>query len=649
MKWKYYTLVLFLCSCASQGTPGGGDYDYTPPVMLKSVPAPNSTNYRHPKIELTFDEYISIDKPSEKVIITPPQLKQPSVRAIGKKVLVELKDTIIANTTYTLDFTNGIVDNNERNAIDGFAFAFSTGDILDTLIVSGILLDAENLEPMPNIMVGLHSTLDDSAFTALPFTRTTMTNERGRFNIRNVAPGEYRVFALKDANKNYRYDPPAEEIAFFDSIVVPSFEPAIRYDTTWVDSMTVDTIREIHYTRFLPDDIILRLFQKKYDNQYLLKNERPQEKQIVYHFNSSAALPPKIKLLETDSAESEIQNCFITEYAPEGKDVTYWISDSLVYQRDTLLLETEYMITDTLYNLVPRTDTLRFVWKHKTPEQLEKELKKAEKENKKKKNKNEPEKKPTDIFMKVQISSRQLMDVFDTVKIVFEEPLRNFDPATIKITQRIDTLWHPADIPIVADPANPRSWFLDYIWDYGEEYSIRIDSAALFSIYDRWNDSIVNRFKFKREEDYAHFYITIQGSKQGFGELLDRSGRTIRRANLEDETLAFENLAPGTYYIRYFDDENGNGKWDEGDYAEKRQPEGVYYNPNKWEFRKYQTVSQTWNIHELPIDKQKPLEITKNKPVEKRKRTQPSANQGKNRSGQSGASGSNTLNRSLTR
>ncbi|MDR0685896.1 MAG: Ig-like domain-containing protein [Dysgonamonadaceae bacterium] len=616
MKWCSPLSIIVFASCASIGNPSGGDYDVTPPVMLKSYPQPDATNYKKQKIKLLFNEYIAIEKPSEKVIITPPQKKQPIITAIGKKIQVELKDTLQENTTYTFDFTNSIVDNNERNPMENFAFAFSTGNVVDTMMVSGILLDAQNLEPVPNIMIGLNDNLSDSAFLTLPFRRTSMTNEGGMFKIRNVSPGTYRLFALKDENKNFLYDPPSEYIAFFDSLVVPSFEPAVKLDTTFVngDSTKVDTVRQIHYNRFLPDNIVMRLFVKKFDNQYLSKHERPQDNQLILHFNSNKGLPPKITFLDADSTEIA-GDPYVREISPSQTDITYWLKDTLLTHQDTLLLKTEYQATDTLYQLSPLTDTLRFVYKHKPVKP-----KKEKTTDKRKKDKAEKPVKPD--FLSIETTARSTMDVTDTLKIVFSEPLSDFDPQTVSFQQKIDTLWEDRKLPVLSDSLNPRAFFVDYIWDYGEKYRLKIDSGAVISIYGKWNDALVQSFKYKKEEEYAHFYVTLTGSNGGgFGELLDRSEKVVRKVNLENGELAFENILPGTYYLRYTEDTNGNREWDAGDYAELRQPEKVYYNPQKFEFRKYFTHNQTWNITELTFDKQKPLEITKNKPAEKKKKT----------------------------
>ncbi|MDR0769180.1 MAG: Ig-like domain-containing protein [Dysgonamonadaceae bacterium] len=606
---------LFLCACASLGSPEGGDYDETPPRFVKSNPPANATRFAGHKIELSFGEYINIEKPSEKVIISPPQKKMPAIRAIGKKISVELKDTMIPNTTYTLDFTNGIVDNNEKNALEGFAFAFSTGDVIDSLMVSGLLLNAENLEPLPNVTVGIHSNLEDSAFTSLPFLRTTITNDRGKFSIRNVAPGAYRLFALKDINRNYKFDRKSEEIAFHDSVIVPFFEPAVRMDTSWVDSLTVDTVMEIRYTRFTPDDLTLFLFLENFETQYLSKAERPAQNQLALHFNSTDSLPPIVSLLEDDSVEN-IREWYISEYFPNRKDIVYWITDSSLYRRDTIRLKVDYLQTDTLFNLSPVTDTLRFLWK---------------KEATAKKSKKEKEKEDVPIdFLKIDFSMRSSADIFDTLKIIFSEPVRKFDPRKLRIRQKVDTLWEDRSFPIAGDALNPRIFHIDNKWSYEQEFQISVDSAAIYSIYGKWNDSTTVRFKFKAQEEYVNIHVKLLGTgSAGFGELLNNSDKAIRTSALHEGELVFENLNPEKYYLRYIEDINGNGKWDTGDYARRLQPEKVYYYPQTIDLsRKNTDFDGEWDIRTTPVDKQKPQEITKNKPAEKRqKRSEQNKNQ----------------------
>ena len=287
MNWKKHKLpallmlMIVVYSCASMGTPDGGPYDEEPPKFIRSSPKPYATNNKNKKIAIEFDEFIKLEKTSEKVVVSPPQLEQPDIKASGRRVLVNLMDSLKPNTTYTIDFSDAIVDNNEGNPLGNYAFSFSTGEAIDTLEVSGNVLAAADLEPVKGMMVGLHADLSDSAFVKKPFDRVSRTDSRGRFTIRGIAPGKYHIFGLMDGNQNYLYDSKTEMIAFCDSIIIPSMEAAVRQDTLWKDTATIDTIKTVGYTRFLPDNIVLRAFKGINNRQYLSKSERDKENHII--------------------------------------------------------------------------------------------------------------------------------------------------------------------------------------------------------------------------------------------------------------------------------------------------------------------------------------------------------------------------------
>ena len=228
-----------IAACASIGSPDGGPFDETPPVFLGSNPEPRALGVTDKRVTLEFDEFIKIEKAAEKVVISPPQMTQPIIKTNGKKIVVQMDDTLKANTTYSIDFSDAIVDYNEGNPLGNFAFLFSTGEQIDTLAVSGTVLNAANLEPVKGILVGLHSDLADSAFVTKPFDRVSRTDADGRFTICGIAPGTYRAYALQDANQNYAFDQKNEMVAFLDSLVVPYTEVRMHQDTTWVDSLTM--------------------------------------------------------------------------------------------------------------------------------------------------------------------------------------------------------------------------------------------------------------------------------------------------------------------------------------------------------------------------------------------------------------------------
>jgi hypothetical protein len=242
--------------------------------------------------------------------------------------------------------------------------------------------------------------------------------------------------------------------------------------------------------------------------------------------------------------------------------------------------------------------------------------------------------------LKIDITPAGAMDVYDTLKFTFSEPVLPFKTNLINIQQKVDTLWEDRDYPILQDTLNPRKYYIDFRWPYNQEFQIRIDSASLFSIYGKWNDSINVKFKTKAEEEYGDLYISITGSEgPGFGQLLDGSEKIVRETPLENGDLVFEDLKPGKYFLRYIEDFNGNGQWDTGNYAENRQPEPVYYYPGFFEIKKYWSFEQPWNITELPVDKQKPLEITKNKPKEKQPKRDDKKNENQKNSNSRAPSG----------
>ena len=596
-------LLTVIYSCANIGSPNGGPYDETPPKFVSSTPVPNQINYTGKKIEILFDELIQIEKPSENVIITPPQMELPVIRSAGKKAVIELKDTLKPNTTYTIDFTNSISDNNEKNVFENFSFAFSTGDIIDTLEVSGVLLNAENLEPMPGITIGLHNNLEDSAFVKLPFVRTSRTNDKGQFTIRNITPGTYHIFALNDVNRDYKFDHPGEDIAFLDSVIVPSFELTTRQDTTWKDSLTIDTIRTVGYTRFFPDNIELRLFKEKFERQYMVKPERPDEKYFTLRFNTkldTVPVPVPINFTPEDST------WYFVQQTEGGTAVNYWLADSTVWKQDTLQVQVSYPKSDSLNILRPQTDTVQLV------------LRRRPAEKKKKKKKDEPD--PI-VFLGMQVDAPSSMDLFDTISVTFNEPVLDINKEMFFLDQKIDTVWNTVDFDFFPDSTNSLNYFIRRPWKYGEEYRIEVDSAAIHSLYGKWNDFFTGEFKIKKEDEYGYLYLNINGvDTTAFVELLSSGDAPVRKAKVKDGGVLFMDLKPDKYYARIVIDTNGNGVWDTGNYIEKRQPEEVYYSPKMYEIMQNWQVEETWNVNSTPLAKQKPLEITKNKPKEATKK-----------------------------
>ena len=621
---KYIALLLVIIgfyACASTGMPDGGPYDETPPKFVRATPEPNATNNKRKKISIEFDEYIKLDKASEKVIISPPQNEAPEVKVSGHRVLVEFFDTLRENTTYTIDFGDAIVDNNEDNPLGNFAYAFSTGEHIDTMEVSGTVLSADNLEPVKGIQVGLHKNLEDSAFVKLPFDRISRTDSRGHFTIRGVAPGKYRIYALMDGNQNYLFDSKTEAVAFLDSLVVPDMRPAIRQDTVWneLDTLAYDTIYEVHYTRFLPDNLILRSFKEENPMQYLVKSEREQLNRFSLYFSAKADTLPTIKGLDFDEKDA-----FIIESNPRNDTIRYWIKDTVMCERDTLTFQMDYLATDTLGQLVPKTDTLRMVNKIDKKRRMalaEEALKKEEKERKKRAKKGDTLKVEPKFFA-MSVDAPSSLDLNRNIVLKFEEPVEHIDTAAIHMAVKVDSLWEDIPFILMGDSVVPRQYQILADWQPGQEYQLKIDSLGIKGIYGLYTNKVENQLKVKTLEDYGTLYLNIVGAgPHAIVQLLNSSDGVVRQQPVTDKnTCDFYFLQPSTkYYIRLFNDDNNNGVWDTGNYEEKRQPEEVFYFPKVWEMKANFEFEETWDIHAVPLDKQKLDEIKKQKPDEAKK------------------------------
>lgn len=398
-------------------------------------------------------------------------------------------------------------------------------------------------------------------------------------------------------------------------------EGAVKQDTLFneKDTTKIDTIKQINYTRFLPDDIILRAFKEPNNMQYLVKSERPKLNQIGIYFSAPADTLPTLKGLDFDEKDA-----FIIENNPRNDSILYWIKDTTFCERDTLTLQLGYLATDTLGQLVPRTDTLRMV--NKIPK-VRRMAMKAEEEKKKEKERKRRERKGDTLsvkttFLAMKVDAPSSLDLNQNISLSFEEPVASVDTASIHMELKVDTLWEKIPFLFRADTAVYRKYEILADWQPGQEYRLKIDSMAFKGIYGLHTDKVENTLKVKTLEDYGTLYLNIVGAKpHSIVQLLNSSDGVVRQQPVTDKnTCDFYFLQPGTkYYIRMFHDANNNGKWDTGNYMEHIQPEEVYYYPKVWEMKANFEFEETWDIHAVPLDKQKLDEIKKQKPDETKK------------------------------
>ena len=660
------------------GSPDGGPYDETPPRVIHTSPKYGAANEKDvKKIVIEFDEIVKVENAMEKVVISPPQIEQPEISAMGRRVTITLLDSLKPDMTYTVDFSDAIVDNNEGNPYGDYAFTFSTGERVDTFQVSGHVLNASNLEPIKGILVGLYKVddqqghLPDSVFRTIPFERISRTDGSGHFVVKGLAKGNYRAFALKDQNQNYIYDQPAEMVAFSDRILTTSSQPDIRPDTIWHDSIYYDSIVLTPYTHYYPDDVILTAFESAQQNRYLLKSERPILQQFTIYFTAPSDTLPKLTGLNFDA-----HSAFVVDASQHNDTLHYWIKDSLIYNLDTLEMQIDYFETDTTGNFALTIDTLRLVsklskaklakqeeerfeeWAEEYRQKVKRERRAAEKEEKeaaaandveeeeagkvKKESKKKKSKDDEDDivippmpeeFLEYRVSNMQGMAPDKNVDFTFSEPLDSVDLSKIRFSMKVDTLFQPAPFILRQVPGKIKTYRLYAEWQPDSVYQIELDTAAFVNIYGSRNEARKFGVKIGSLDTYSTLFVQLRNAEPtAIVQLLDGSEKVVKSVKATEGKADFYFITPGTYYLRLFNDTNGNEKWDTGDYDTQLQPEQVFYYPSPLILKAQWDITQEWDPSSLPLSKQKPARITKQRPDRARTIRSKNAEREKNKS-----------------
>lgn len=659
-------LCQLFASCARMGNPDGGWYDEQPPCVIGASPADKGTGAHSRKISIYFNEYVKIDNATEKVVVSPPQMEMPEIKTRGKYITVQLKDSLQSNTTYTVDFSDAISDNNEGNPLGNYTYSFSTGDVIDTLEVAGTVLNAENLEPVKGILVGLYSVSDTAGVeTTLPvavrqdsiasrtFIRVSRTDSRGHFIIRGVAPGAYTIGALQDVDGNYRFSNMSEAVAFTQQTFSPSVFEDVRQDTIWADALHIKDIMRVKYNHFLPDNIVLRSFTHDVSERHYLKAERKEPDRFTLFFtapvkNDSATFArlgmdfaasrlPVLKGLNFNS-----DNAFAVEPSLMGDTVTYWLRDTALVNQDTLRMEIRTLATDTIGMLNMWTDTLEIL--AKVPYEKRMKLKADEvKEWNKQLEKRRKRMQDGEVLTDTVMPQQRLKPKYDfqqsirpdaTLRIEFPAPMKKVNTKAVHLYVQQDSMWYRA--PFVFQPQRregeiladslPRTWELASEWIEGAEYSFEVDTLAFEDIYGLTSEPYKTGLQVKKNDEFGSLFVNVHytdpmpaaQSKRGakpviLVQLLDNGDKVVRQQPVENGTAEFYYLSGSTYYMRAIIDRNGNGRWDTGDYLTGTQPEEVYYYNGTIEAKAKWDLTKDWNLTAMPLDRQKPDAIKKQK------------------------------------
>ena len=574
--------IVIISSCANPGMPEGGYRDTIPPVLLKTDPVYKSVNNKSSEVRLTFNEYLSTEEISEALVVSPPMAKKPSILTKSKTLIVKFNEELKDSTTYSLDFKSSLADNNEKNIIEDFRFSFSTGPVYDSLRVSGHLANAFNLKPVEKGLILLHSNLHDSAVFKIRPDYIAKTDKEGKFLIDNIAPGKYHIFALNDANNNLLYNEGAEEIAFYDSIVVPSAVFEAEPDTIRTEK---DTIVVLGHTHFSPEPIYLSQFTEDLFEQYLETGKRDSRYKCTFVFGEPVKDTFALRLLNYNT-----ENWYQIEYNEKFDSLSVWITDTLAAKIDTLMAEVAYFQLDSTDQVFLKKDTVELAFVD-----LEKE-----RAQKRKKDKDESDKKAVEQFGWITDLTGSTVDLNKKLGITAPEPLFAFDETKIIMYLSEDTLKTPLKFSFEKDTTTYRKYLIGYQWTPGTTYSFEIDSAAATNIFGITSRKFTTRFSSREEDFYGSLELDLSNVEMPLIVQLcsnsDEEKVVAERFISADGKVLFDYLLPEKYKIKLIYDSNGNGKWDTGSFQDKTQPEKVIYLNQVHKVRSNWDESLVWDV-----------------------------------------------------
>ena len=607
-------LTSLITACANQGSgPDGGPYDETPPRIVGMTAPERLQNGKRTKFSLVFNELIKVDNPTEKIIVSPPQIETPEIKVSGRRITVELLDSMRPNTTYTVDFSDAITDNNEGNPLGQYTYIFSTGQTTDTMQMSGYVLNAEDLEPVKGILAGLYQQHHDSVFGKRAFDRVARTDASGFFSIKGVAPDrDYRLYALQDADGDFHFTQPSEMLGFLHNDLRAGAFRDTRYDTLWVDSVRYDSIRIIPYTHFTPDDLVVRAFKIDVNTRHYLKAQRDVPEWFTTFFTGPSRKRPTIQGLNFDASKAFVVN------ASAGNDtLTYWLADTTLLRQDTLRFAYTYdNWDDSLAQMLPKTDTLELVPKMTFAKRAANEAKELEKWNKQREKREKrgdfSKSQPPMVALQLRADVSSSLVPNRNILIQFDQPLQRFDTKKLHLRLKKDSTYHDAPYALDTVPNNILAYRLRAEWRPGQEYQLVIDSAAMTSLYGRVNLATDNKFSIAKLEDFGTVFLSLSNAHEStVVQLLGSDGKPVAQAPTKNGRAEFYYVQPGKYYLRCFFDRNGDGKWTTGSWSPRRDPEEVYYFPKEIEVRANWDLNESWDVTALRLDKQKPDALVK--------------------------------------
>ena len=593
-----YIAASYSCANTSKG-PSGGPKDTIPPVVVGIAPEMPMLSFpvNKGKVVITFDEYVQLKNQYQEVLLSPPSKKRPVAKIKKKSVVVSFEDTLKSDQTYTLLFGQAISDVNESNPFYNYSITFSTGESIDSMIISGTVMDYQTLLPQKGMVVCLYKNPTDSCLiTTLP-DAVAKTDDWGYFCVRGLKNVPYYLFALEDKNNNQLYDRSGEKAGFCDSTITPSV--AAKEGMPQIKMMDMkDTLACLSR----PSQTDIYVFKETLSNQYIENTGRISERECYIKFRSPN---PQI---DTFRIRGVFDDRIIRQFNSEGDSLSFWINDQRPVD-DTLFLRINYMKTDSTGNLVPHGESFKLVKPFDKSTIKDSDKRDPNKsgltndylqnlgntrnnrkdpfgnQNKQDDGKNEltkPDKKQTErkdlLKMKLTVDGKTVEN--RGIELDFPTPLIQASKDSITFTSKTPRgVVSDVKFRLVRDSVNMLKYTIQSEEPYkvGNEYKISIKTATFKDINSFTNDSTFRTFSLPTDDKLSSITLDIKGvdGVEYIVELVNekRDKVFLRHEITSDCSLLFPYLNAGVYSFRITQDVNHNGKLDVGDIVKRIPPE----------------------------------------------------------------------------
>ena len=550
--------AFFSHSCANTTTPPtGGPKDTIPPMLVNVTPLPGSTGVpvHGTKLKFKFNEYVVV-KEGKNISLSPPLSKPPKYKIVEKSLVVYFEEDLMPNTTYSLDLTGAIVDNNEGNPFPGFNLSFSTGERIDSMYLTGTVQDCSTLDPVKGATVMLYKDQSDSAIFKTRPDAAAKTDDWGYFVLRNVQDTIFRLYAIMDEDNNNMYNPETDKIAFCDSLVQPSKKIGRGIYELFKFDMK-DTLSCLKRK----NDYELNLFLAENAKQMITSKERTGERSFYIKFMAPYA---QVQSLSTKGVRK-----FFTNFNESSDSMQVWVND-LRPQPDTFFVDIKYMKTDSTGTLVSTQEKFKL---GKPKELRAKAMKSSRKDIK-----------HEDTIAVYKVTSEPENFELKGISIAFDSPLvkEAFDSIRYEVTNARQKV-SKGSYTWSRDTADVRVYHLmsKTKIQKGFQYRFTIPERRFRNVDGFWNDSLVVDIKLPDDDKLSGLTLNLSnvGDTRYIIDLMnEKRDKVIRSYTISsDSVLPFPYLKEGKYCIRFTEDKNRNNRVDTGDLLEHRQPEKVRF------------------------------------------------------------------------